>query len=364
MLPGKVDHPILVMRVAVICGGKSAEHEISIVSAKNILNALASHERLAIVVTRKGEWFCTKDMQSLSQIKGEFTGEKGFARVTPLLGKGELLSLEDHSVIPLDVVFPIIHGQTGEDGSLQGLFEHWGIPFIGPGVMASALGMDKDMMKQVLRPHQIPLAKTIVLRKSDKIDIAKIIADLSTPLFVKPSSQGSSVGVNKATSPAELETAIQRAFEFDDKILVEEAIVGKEVECAILGNKNPKASILGEIVPRHTFYSYEAKYQDDEGADLRIPAEIPEVVSKKIQDYALEIFAALELEGMTRIDFFVTAKHEIYLNEVNTLPGFTSISMYPKLWEKTGLPPQKLMDELLNLALERYQRKSKLIIKS
>ncbi|HYF10228.1 MAG TPA: D-alanine--D-alanine ligase family protein, partial [Candidatus Paceibacterota bacterium] len=255
------------------------------------------------------------------------------------------------------VVFPILHGPMGEDGTVQGLLTLAGVPFVGSGVLGSAVGMDKDAMKRLLRDAGLPIAKFVTLRASEKRPAyAAVARKLGKILFVKPANMGSSVGVSKVRNAKEFAAALDKAFEYDSKILIEEFIPAREVECAVLGNEEPIASVVGEIIPTHEFYSYEAKYLDENGAALEVPAKIPQALSRKIQKMAVEVFKVLSCEGLGRVDFFLTEKGRIYVNEINTIPGFTSISMYPRLFSASGISYPDLIDRLIQLALERHAR--------
>lgn len=312
------------LRIGVLFGGKSAEHEVSIMSAKNIINAL------------------DKDKYEITKI------------LIPKTGKFNFSNLHKY-----DVIFPVMHGPFGEDGSMQGLLKLAGVPFVGPSVLGSAVGMDKDVMKRLFRDAGIPIGKFITLRTNDKINFNQIKKELGLPLFIKPANMGSSVGVSKAKNEAEFKNSIKKAFEFDNKIIVEEFINGREIECAVLGNEYPMASVPGEIITNQDFYSYGAKYIDN-GSVSEIPAKIDKKTAKKIQELTIKVFQTLNCEGLGRVDFFLTKSGKIYANEINTIPGFTNISMYPKLWEASGLPQTKLLDRLIELAIERFDKEQKL----
>lgn len=315
------------LKIGILFGGKSAEHEVSIVSAKNIIKSL------------------NKEKYQVFPIKIDKTG------------KFNLNFLKK-----VDVVFPVLHGPYGEDGSMQGLLKILDLPFVGPSVLGSAVGMDKDVMKRLFKEAGIPIGKFITIYSDEKISFEKVKKFLGLPLFVKPANMGSSVGISKVKNESEWKKALKDAFLYDSKIVVEENINGQEVECAVLGNKNPMASILGEIVPKNDFYSYKVKYIDEDGALLLIPARVSKVITKKVQNLAIKVFQTLNCEGMGRVDFFVKKNGEIIVNEINTIPGFTSISMYPKLWEASGIQTSKLLDRLISLAVERFNRESKLKI--
>jgi len=311
------------IRVTVLAGGPSAEHDVSLMSAKNVVSALdrAKYDVRVVKIPRRGGWFPTR----------------AFVRST-------------------DVVFPVLHGTFGEDGTVQGLLTAIGVPFVGAGVLGSAVGMDKDVMKRLLRDAKLPIARYIAARRGDAPSFATAKRALGLPLFVKPANLGSSVGVSKVKSALEYDAALKHAFSFDEKVMIEEFIKGREVEVAVLGNDEPEASIAGEIAPTHEFYSYEAKYLDEGGAVLSIPAKLSPSLMKKARELALKAYCVLECSGLGRVDMFVTSSGKMYVNEINTLPGFTNISMYPKLWEHSGLPQPRLVDRLIELALERAEK--------
>lgn len=355
------------IRIGIIFGGKSTEHEVSLQSAKNVIAALDKnkYEPILIGIDKSGKWHVSKNSAnfllnaenpSLIKLNKAFTNEV-------MLAAGE----QGGTIVPLsrqqqtkivDVVFPVLHGPLGEDGTVQGLLKLMDVPFVGAGVLGSAIGMDKDVQKRLLRAANIPVAEFIVVRRSElkNLNYAKIKKFLGLPLFVKPANAGSSVGVSKVKNEKEFVAAVRHAFLYDEKILVEKAIVGREIEVSVLGNENPKASVPGEVLPQHEFYSYEAKYIDENGAAIQIPAKLLKGVANQIQKLAVETFKVLCCEGMARVDCFLTSKNKIYINEINTIPGFTKISMYPKLWQATGLSYGKLIDELVSLAIERYEK--------
>lgn len=352
--------------VAVICGGVSAEHEVSLVSAKNILGAIdrSRFNPLLIGISKKGEWFLCPDYKFLPDKPDDYKTpvEKAGEKLAIVFGNGpyKLKTARSGRKVNADVFFPIVHGPNGEDGTLQGLLTLLNTPFVGPDTTGSALGMDKDVMKRLCLHAGIKTARffSFSAHEKEKIDFETIKKRLGVPLFVKPARLGSSVGINKVSTRKELDSAVKEAFRYDKKIIIEEAVKGREVECAVLGNENPKASIAGEIIPKHSFYSYEAKYVDQNGAELVIPAKLKPGILKKIRETALKSVKILECEGLARVDMFLTPKNEIYFNEVNTLPGFTSISMYPKLWEKSGITYKNLITELIKLAVKRHTRDS------
>jgi D-alanine-D-alanine ligase len=261
-----------------------------------------------------------------------------------------------HSALQLDVIFPILHGPFGEDGTVQGLLKLAQIPFVGADVLGSAIGMDKDVMKRLLLQAGIPTARFLCAHRhcQDKLHFHEIVAALGLPFFVKPANLGSSVGISKVKAEKEFLPALEKAFQFDRKILIEEFIEGREIECAVLGNEYPIASLAGELIPTHEFYSYEAKYIDEKGAHFKIPAELSLECMSAVQQMAIDAFRILCCEGMARVDFFLKSSGALYVNELNTIPGFTKISMYPKLWESSGMPYSQLLDRLIQLAIERF----------
>lgn len=351
------------IRVGILFGGKSAEHEISIQSARNVVKALDKEkfEPVLIGIDKAGRWHQATDVSLLLDSPSPRIEDlkESSTELTLMPGDGtrQLLSSSDTVVDSLDVIFPVLHGPMGEDGTVQGFLELADIPYVGPGVLGSAICMDKDVAKRLLREAGISVAESITVTTSSRPDIntARVVDQLGLPLFVKPANMGSSVGVSKVTSAEELEAALADAFLYDRKVLIEAALVGDEVECSVLGNDAPKASVPGRIVPRADFYSYEAKYVDENGAMLEIPAKLPADVLKKVQEVSLRTYKVLECEGMSRVDVFVTKDGEVFVNEVNTIPGFTQISMYPKLWEASGLPYTQLITQLIELAMKRFE---------
>ena len=354
-MPGKI-------RVGIVFGGQSTEHEISILSARNVLAALdrARFEPVLIGIDKQGRWLAQDPQRLLGSAQ-----DARLARIEP----GAAVPLESllapaatSSAVAaraVDVIFPVLHGPQGEDGTTQGLFELAGIPYVGAGVLGSAIGMDKDVMKRLLRDAGIPIGdfRTVRLQQFEA-DRARVCAELSAlgwPLFTKPANAGSSVGVRKVGGAHELEAAIRHAFQFDTKVVVEAAIDGREIELAVLGGNPATVSIAGEVVVRHRdgFYSYQAKYLDDEGVQLEIPARMSADELARAQAIALRAFEVLECEGLARVDLFLRPQGTLLVNEINTLPGFTAISMYPKLWGTSGIAPTELVSRLIDLALQR-----------
>jgi D-alanine-D-alanine ligase len=348
------------IRVGILFGGKSAEHEVSLRSARCVLDALdlERYEPVLIGIGKDGKWQKV-DMKTLPE--GDSLQIGPSTKETSLLpsSAGELSGFGPTGRI--DVVFPVLHGPLGEDGTVQGLLRLADVPFVGPSVLGSAVGMDKDVMKRLLNEAGIPNAKGLVFRSHEAVSFDEVKSALGMPVFVKPANLGSSVGVSKVIDEVSFRTAVEEAFRYDTKILVEEAVVGREIECAILGNEHPIASLPGEVIPHAEFYSYEAKYIDEDGAGLVIPARLDAETVKRIQNIAIKTFTTLTCEGMGRVDCFLRENGEILVNEINTIPGFTSISMYPKLWEASGIGYSELIDRLIQLAIKRHERDRKLM---
>ena len=342
--------------IGLICGGTSGEHEVSLISAYNIQAALnrEKYNVLLIGIDKNGGWYLGRDQSFWKNVKD--VRKVSFVTELParLPQRNLTISGESEDILSeVDVFFPITHGKLGEDGALQGLLELFGKPYVGADVYGSAICMDKDVTKRLLGERGIPIARYRMLRSPEELTFEDAVQDLGDTLFVKPCREGSSLGVSKVRTVEEYSEALRKAFSADRKVLVEEAISGREIECSVLGNDSPEAaSVLGEIAPAHEFYSYEAKYVDEDGADLIVPAEMELEVSRNIRQTAVEAFQITECRGMARIDFFLNNDNSFILNEINTLPGFTNISMYPKLWEASGLSYQKLLDRLIGLALE------------
>jgi D-alanine-D-alanine ligase len=351
-------------RIAVLFGGRSAEHEISCLSARSVIDALdpARNEVLAIGITREGRWHVLPGPPALPSESGrlpEVTSTSGpAAELVEREGAGEL-ALADGSRAPIDVVFPVLHGPYGEDGAMQGLLQLAGVPYVGAGVLGSALGLDKAVQKVLFAEAGLSVVPHEVVRepawREDPEGARARIDALGYPVFTKPATLGSSVGIVKVHGPAELDAGMEEAFRYAGKAVVERGIEPiREIECAVLGNDDPVASVTGEIAPRREFYDYEAKYLDEHGAELVVPARIAPAVQERVQRMAVAAFAAIECAGMARVDFFLRGDDELWLNELNTIPGFTSISMYPKLWEASGLPYPDLVERLVELAVERH----------
>jgi len=337
-------------------GGRSAEHEVSITSARSIYANLNpdKFEIISVYIDKSGIWRIVESPQLPldTLIAGEFLSFLPWANTSSV------------PRIEADIYFPILHGPYGEDGTIQGFFELADVPYVGATVLASSIGMDKVVSKSLFRQWNLPVVNYSILWESEwrgdtKTHLAKIPIAFNLPLFVKPTNLGSSVGISRVTDVQQLESAIEGAFQFDRKILIEEGILGRELECSVLGNDNPKASLPGEIIPFNEFYDYQDKYIDGKTSFV-IPAELPPEIVREIQRISLDAFKSIGGSGMARVDFFLQDQtNKVYLNEINTIPGFTEISMYPKLWEVSGLPYSQLLEELVSLGFERHTTKKK-----
>jgi len=352
------------LRVGLLFGGRSGEHEVSVSSAQAIANALSAdqnaskYELLPIYIQKDGRWLAGQEPQKVLE-----SGIPLLPSPDETPKNQELSNWQSPSqVAEVDVWFPILHGPNGEDGTVQGLLKLMQVPFVGSGVLGSAMGMDKIAMKMAFAQMGLPQVKYIAVNRaqiwSNPCVFPKLCdqieADLGYPCFVKPANLGSSVGITKVRSRTELETALDNAASYDRRIIVEEAVVARELECAVLGNDRPKASVVGEITYQSDFYDYETKYSEGK-ADLLIPASVPDAIATEIQQMALHAFAAIDASGLARVDFFyVEATGKVLLNEINTLPGFTATSMYPRLWAASGISFPELVDQLIQLALERH----------
>ena len=374
------------IKVGVLFGGRSGEHEISLRSALTVMSAMdpAHYEIVPIGIGRDGRWYLERDAMKMLAEKTPHLAALGAGGTQVTLlphpegrslvamasdgARGDVMRLQD-AMPALDVVFPVLHGTYGEDGTVQGLFELAGIAYVGAGVLGSALGMDKDAQKRLLRDAGVAVVKYFAIDRADYIETpelgARLARKLAFPVFVKPNALGSSIGISKVKRAADIRAALDDAFQYDRKALIEASCEGREFECAVLGNDRPEASVPGEVLVTgtHDFYDYESKYVDPEGSATKIPADLPAAKAKKLRAMAVAAFKALSLRGMARVDFLASRDlREIYVNEVNTIPGFTSISMYPKLWEATSLPIRKLIDRLIELALEERRERDSLKI--
>lgn len=359
------------INICLLFGGRSGEHEVSLLSAKSIYEALDQEKyKVTLVgIDKNGHWKLSKDATFLlnSNDPDKISLDPNTPEVqTSAKGEGVIIeTLENkQEVSEIDVFFPIMHGTYGEDGCIQGFLELLNIAYVGADVLGSAVGMDKDIMKRLLRDAGLPIGRFATLYQpsvvnSDLRSLQAMVDDLGRfPVFVKPANSGSSVGISKAHNEQELVTAIKFAMQYDTKVLIEEYIAGREIECSVLGAGNPRTSLPGEIIPANEFYDYEAKYLLESG--LKIPAELSEQKISEVQQLTVEVFKTLNCYGLARVDFFLTEEGKFYVNEINTLPGFTKSSMYPKMWEASGLPYSKLLDELITLAIERKKQKDTL----
>jgi D-alanine-D-alanine ligase len=354
------------LRVAVLMGGRSSEHAISVASGRSVLAALdpSRYEATTIEIGRDGVWELRGSEPAAKlpvRVSGPVEGPRGNREVPPvstlpvLGGSPESAAA---SLADVDVVLPILHGPFGEDGTVQGLLELANVPYVGAGVAASAVNMDKDLAKAVLRARGIPVTRSVTVREGDPLD-----HPFDYPVFVKPARLGSSVGITKVRSPEQLEPAVALARQHDEKVLIEEHVDGKEVECSVLGNRHPIASLPGEIIAHgfagEDWYDFSAKY-DEGGMDLIVPPKIGEATIARVQEISVDAFVATECEGMARVDCFVTHDGDVLVNELNTIPGFTPTSVYAKLFEASGMPYSELLDRLIELAIERHERRSRL----
>ena len=389
------------LRVGVLFGGRSGEHEVSLLSAASVVDAIdkTKYEVVPIGITKAGRWLTAGDAEALLHGKSPdeskhlragdpeatpgaavlASGEavvvppepvhRGGTSLTPFQGDATTLRRASDRAINVDVIFPVLHGTFGEDGTIQGLLELADLPYVGAGVLGSAAGMDKDIMKALFRSAGLPIVKHVTILRSEwdadhKKTENKIDRQLKYPVFVKPANLGSSVGISKAHNKKELGPAIYEAAKFDRKIVIEQGVGGaknkaREIECSVLGNDRPQASIPGEIVPVKEFYDYAAKYLD-EGSELVIPAKLTKAETKKVQELAIRAFQAVDCSGLARVDFLMDPKtRKLFVNEINTMPGFTAISMYPKLWAASGLSYPDLIDRLIQLGIERHEDKKK-----
>jgi len=364
--------------IAVLYGGKSGEHEVSLISAASIVRHLdrKNYTLLLIGITKSGKWL----LQDNPQFPGaELEAGQDMSGLPPIVSgrrvfaaPGAGLVVENTKgcveALECDIVFPVLHGTFGEDGTVQGLLECADLPYVGAGVLGSAIGMDKQIAKELWLREDLPVVDSITVRSLDRANpqfihaiARKIEVRFGWPCFIKPACSGSSVGTSKAGNIAALEAALDKAFAYDEKVLIEEFIGAREIECAVLGNETPKAFAPGEIVPAHEFYDYEAKYKDPNGATLRVPAMLTPQQTETIKSYAIRAYKACALSGMARVDFFIDKRTgKIYINEVNTIPGFTAISMYPRMCEAAGLSYAVLLDELIALAADRHEKRSSL----
>jgi D-alanine-D-alanine ligase len=358
------------LRVGIIFGGRSGEHEVSVRSARGILAALdpARFEPVPIGIDRTGRWQLIESRALLAATDTDAAvGQGGLVRARDVVESLERSDVGDlQGRFGVDVFFPIVHGTLGEDGALQGLLEMAGAPYVGCGVLGSAVGMDKDVAKRLLRDAGLPVVEFLVARaeRAHGPELTRrVAAELGFPCFVKPANLGSSVGVVKVRRAEDFEAALAEAFRYDRKLLIERAIDAREIEAAVLGGPEPSVSLPGEIVPHHEFYSYEAKYLDPAGAELLVPAPLTPEQTREVQGLSLRAFEALELEGLARVDFFLDRRDgRWFVNEVNTLPGFTEVSMYARMWQQSGLDYRELLTRLIELGIARFEARRALSV--
>ncbi|OGT42850.1 MAG: D-alanine--D-alanine ligase A [Gammaproteobacteria bacterium RIFCSPHIGHO2_12_FULL_40_19] len=341
------------LSILVLCGGQSTEHDISLLSARNVIERLDSKKYQVSIakISQDGTWYYFKNADhyfsdSHTHLMHIVPGHKNPFFV-------------GNDAIPVDCVFPVLHGTNGEDGTMQGLLEILQVPYVGADCLGSTIGMDKEVLKRLLHEAHLPVVDRCLVRKSEihKINYKDVTQQLGDILFVKPNSVGSAVGVNKATDEDSFHAALQEAFRYDEYVLIEKAIIGREIECSVLGNENPTVSYPGEIINHTAFYSYEAKYLDEAASTVKSPADLSPELIAQFQSLALKAYQVLRSSGMARVDFFLDRNNNIYINEINTIPGFTNISMYPKNWEASGLSYTDLLDQLITLGMKRFEYK-------
>jgi D-alanine-D-alanine ligase len=351
------------LKIIVLFGGRSGEHDVSLMSAKFVISQLdpQKYDVIQVGITREGEWFTGEGILN-ALIAGDVTGYTPVT-ILPDPKRPGLYSLAEDNMqfmSDVDVVFPVLHGTFGEDGTLQGLLEMAGIAYVGPGVLGAAVGMDKAVFADVMRANNIPIVPTMLMLRSEfkensEAMLAKCESFSSYPMFIKPANMGSSVGISKVRNRSDLYEGLMDAAQYDRRMVIQAGWKVREIEVAVMGNDKPIASVCGEVLPGEEFYSYDAKYYD-ETSNTVVPAEIPEQLSEKIRDLAVKAYQAIDSAGLTRVDFFLNQETgEIAINELNTIPGFTEISMYPMLWEATGVPNQELVEKLINFALSRKE---------
>lgn len=353
--------------IALIFGGKSSEHEVSVRSARNVALALDKNkfDFILLGISKEGSWYRFGGPEVFDQVVvlSDNSIPAGADPVALISEKGQpwLFSLKQQTKAAIDCAFPILHGTFGEDGTIQGLFKMMNLPFVGCGVWSSAAGMDKEIMKRLLTFEGIANAKYALLMPANPMSFETLTAKLGTPFFIKPANAGSSVGVHKIKSREDFESGLKDAFLYDTKVLAEEFVQGREIECSVMGlNATARASLPGEVIAHHEFYSYEAKYMDQNGASTVIPAELTKDEIAKVQKLAVKTYQVMGCDGLTRVDFFLKKNGDLYVNEINTLPGFTKISMYPKMWEATGISYSDLVTQLIGFAFEKHAADAKL----
>jgi D-alanine-D-alanine ligase len=356
-------------KVGLLYGGVSPEHDVSIDSAQNVFRAIDSEKYriIPIRISSEGRWYIEDPETTMLHNSNPVSPspEKN-ALLSPMDNEAKILSgqwnFEDGvsrlEPLSLDVAFPMLHGNNGEDGRIQGLFQILGLPYVGANVLSSAACMDKEATKRLLRDAGHSIVPFRVLRENERLSFEEARSSLGTTLFVKPANSGSSVGTSKVEHKEEYDQAVTKALNYDSKVLVETAVTGREIECSVIGNEEPQTAVPGEIVVTSEFYTYSAKYTDPDAAHMEVPADLPNAVSNRVRTLATDAYSILGCEGMARVDFFLTPEDDLLINEVNTIPGFTERSMFPVMWEHTGLPLGDLVDTLIQLALDRYERNS------
>lgn len=349
-------------KIALIFGGRSSEHEISLRSIKNVYEALdkTKFEPFLIGISLQGSWYHISDFETLQKMKNlSDTQLPKNAQPCTLIcrnSKPQFLLLDKNITFHVDVAFPVLHGTFGEDGTIQGYFKMMNLPFVGCGVLASSIGMDKEVAKRLLNQAGIANAKSVLITPYHQISYSFLIEKLGSPFFIKPANSGSSVGVYKIKSAADYNSKLPLSLSFDSKVLAEEFIEGREIECSVMGlNDSPQSSLPGEIIAQHEFYSYDAKYLDAEGAKIQIPAQLTPEQIENVRALAIKTYQVLGCDGLTRVDFFLKKNGDFFVNEINTIPGFTNISMYPKMWEATGIKYADLITELIGFAIKKSE---------
>jgi len=352
-------------RLLLLFGGRSAEHDVSVASAVSMMKALKDSDIdiLPCGITREGAWKVGEEAVKMLASSALFAGDSDVRDIVPVDSQPRSVP---EALSAVDVVFPLLHGPYGEDGTVQGFLELVNVPYVGSGVLGSSLSMDKIAMKKMFESEGLPITRYLGILRSDWLSdpegiISKIESELEYPVFVKPANLGSSIGITKAKDRSSLLHALELASKYDRRLIVEQGVEARELECAVLGNDYPKASVVGEILPGDEFYTFEAKYISESSKTI-IPADIPPSVSDEIRDYAVRAFKAVDAAGLARVDFFLTSENKVLVNEINTIPGFTPISMYPKLWEASGLSYPDLVRKLLDLAMERHADKQHRVI--
>jgi D-alanine-D-alanine ligase len=354
-------------KVALIFGGRSSEHEISLRSIKNVYEALdkAKFEPFLIGISLQGSWYHISDFDTLLKTKALSDNQlPKNAQACSLICRNsqpQFLLLDKNVTFHVDVAFPVLHGTFGEDGTIQGYFKMMNLPFVGCGVLASSIGMDKEVAKRLMSHAGIANAKSVLITNHNPVSYSALVEKLGSPFFVKPANSGSSVGVYKIKTAADYDAKLPLALSYDSKVLAEEFIEGREIECSVMGlNDSPKSSLPGEIIAQHEFYSYDAKYLDDDGAKIQIPAELTSEQIEKVRALAIKTYQVLGCDGLTRVDFFLKKNGDLFVNEINTIPGFTNISMYPKMWEATGIKYADLITELIGFAVKKSEVENKI----